>query len=276
MRHSDSLKTWWSSLPPGFRCESLDPQEATFRANVHLNLAFLLTQVFMGRPFLFTYNEALASPASTNSKASLARNTLASDCIKAAHQILDSCRLLNNHGGLARASYIEYSSCQAALLVFIAHSLNENTKHLRDCLLIGMNLMRVMTKGTDSANSEFPIVELLERAIRRLNAQLQLQASKPSQQTNAYEQFKNWAQLWKQQSPKSQTCPSETDQHPSENPATMDISASIESFESNFALEPFFPYPHLIGEDDIGSTTGFDYRQDSNLNFENFEPGFID
>ncbi|KAI0149298.1 putative C6 transcription factor [Pestalotiopsis sp. NC0098] len=279
VRQSNGLKTWWSSLPSGIRSKNLDPHEATFRANVHLNLAFLLTQVFMGRPFLFTYNAALDSPGPT-SKMSLARDTLASDCIKAAHQIVDLCRLLNNHGGLARASYIEYSSCQAALLVLIAHSLSENTKHIRDCLLSGMNLMRAMTKGTDSANSEFPIVELLERAIRRLNTQLQLQASKPNQQTNAYEQFKNWAQLWKQQSPKSQTCPSETDQPPSETSATMGITTSlwpqVESFESNFALEPFFPYPYLIGEDDFGQTAGYEYPQDTSLISENLEQCLMD
>ncbi|ETS77404.1 hypothetical protein PFICI_11278 [Pestalotiopsis fici W106-1] len=256
VRQSNSLKAWWCSLPSSFRCKDMDPQEDTFRANVHLNLAFLLTQVFMGRPFLFTYNETSASLGPSSSKASRARSTLTSDCIKAAHQILDFCLLLNDHGGLTRASYIEFSSCQAAMLVFIAHSLNENTKHLRDCLKKGMNLMRLMTKGTDPAKLEFPVVELLDRAIRRLHNQLGVQARKSTQQTCAYEQFKNWAQLWKQHSPPGQTYSDATSQLPSGDPTDIDLSETLwsqaVSFETSFALEPFFPYPHLIGGDTFG------------------------
>ncbi|KAH8885848.1 hypothetical protein GQ53DRAFT_728435 [Thozetella sp. PMI_491] len=279
VRHSESLKLWWASLPSDVYCKDLEPRKCMFRANVHLKLAFLLTQVFMGRPFLFTYTK-VSSPGSTRSTTSVARYTLASDCIQAAHQILDLCQLLNDHGGMARASYIEFSSCRAALLVFLAHSLNENTKRLRNCLTNGMKLMRLMTRGIDSAKSEFSIIELLERAISRLNAQPESQARDLSQQQSGYEQFKNWAQLWKQHSPQAETDPVETTQQPSETPGTSEVPGFVwppaATNMTSFALEPFFAYSHPMGEDDVRQPAKQTPHPNLNLNFEDWEPGWME
>ncbi|KAH8658488.1 C6 transcription factor [Xylariales sp. PMI_506] len=273
VRFSDSLKEWWACLPSDGCCKDLDPQKRMFRANVHLSLAFLLTQVFMGRPFLFTHIKVSGSPGSKKSKASTARHTLASDCIEAAYQILDLCQLLNDHGGMARASYIEFSSCQAALLVFIAHSLNENTKRLRNCLANGMNLMRLMTRDVDLARSEFSIIELLERAISRLDAQSESQARDLNQQLSGYEQFKSWAQLWKQQSPQAQPDNPETTQHLSDTRGTTEITGFLwpptEMTMSNFAFEPFLGVSHTMSENDTSQPAKQIFQPSSNLNFEN-------
>lgn len=248
-----------------------------FRANVHLNLAFLLTQVFMGRPFLFTYIKTSASPGSTKSKAAMARSTLAFDCIQASHQTLELCQLLNDHGGLARGSYIEFSSCRAALLVFLAQSLNENTELLRNCLTNGMNLMRLMTRGIDLAKSEFSIIELLDRAISRLSAQSEFQTRDPNQQHSGYEKFKNWAQLWKQQSPHAQMGPVETNQQPSEAPNTAKILWSpAETAMSNFGLESFFAYSDPMGEGDAIQPAQHMFQPTPILSLQNLERGWME
>ncbi|RDW63552.1 hypothetical protein BP6252_11097 [Coleophoma cylindrospora] len=280
VRHSEGLKSLWSSLPSDIYCNDLDPQKGMFRANVHLNLAFLLTQVFMGRPFLFTYSRVSGSSESTRSRASIARATLASDCIQAAHQILDLCQLLNDHGGLARASYIEFSACRTALLVFLAHSLNENTKRLRKSLTNGMSLMRLMTRGIDSAKSEFSIIELLERAITRLNARPMSEAGTLNQQPSGYEKYKNWAQLWKQQSPQAQNGLIQMNPQPTETPSTDEVTellwSSAETNMSNFALDPFFAYSQPIGESDVGQPGNFLYQSDTvTLPNLSLEPGWM-
>ena len=206
MLHSHNLKEWWSTLPDEVYCRDLDPKNGMFRANVHLNLTFLLTQVFLGRPFLFSYSKRDASPSSpSQSRASSARCLLTVSCVEAAFKILDLCQLLHDNNGLARASYTEFSTCRAALLVFLAHSLNDGTERLRNALTKGMKLMRLMARGIDSAKSELSLIETLERALSRLDGHSRSKRSNSiskSRQSSGYEKYKTWAQLWKQ-SPKS-------------------------------------------------------------------------
>lgn len=199
MRHSQSLKEWWSSLSTESYCRDLDPKKSTFRSNVHLALTFLLTQVFMGRPFLFSYNK-VATPIDQfpRSKSSNSLSILRSDCVSAAEDILDLCQLLKDNIGLARTSYTEFSSCRAALLAILAHSLTEGSERLRNALTNGMKLMRLMASGLDSAKSDLSVIETLERAVSRLDARSGSQAvNNDSGQPTGYEAYKSWAQLLK-------------------------------------------------------------------------------
>ncbi|PVH86721.1 hypothetical protein DL98DRAFT_481750 [Cadophora sp. DSE1049] len=205
VQHSQKLRDWWSKLPDDIYCRDLDPMKGMFRANIHLHLNFLLTQVFLGRPFLFSYSKKYASPdRPIQSTISNARYKLTISCVEAAFKILDLCQLLYENGGLARASYTEFSSCRAAMLVFLAHSLNEGTERLRTALTKGMKLMRLMAR-VESAKSELSVIESLERAVKHLDGHSKMQSfstSNESRQSSGYEKYKTWAQLWKH-SPRS-------------------------------------------------------------------------
>jgi hypothetical protein len=169
---------------------------------------YLLTRIFIGRPFLFCSQKKgkpAAPPPSTPSasrKATLSasRTTLVADCVQAALEIVDLCQLLRDETGLARASYTEFCSCRAALLVILAQSLNQRTDRLRSALTQGMGLIRIMSIGADSARSAVSVIEALERAIHRLESwgEERLPRSSNSNDVDSgYERFKNWEMLWK-------------------------------------------------------------------------------
>ncbi|EAL88730.1 hypothetical protein KXW98_009021 [Aspergillus fumigatus] len=199
-----SLLDWWATLPEETDCRDLNPSGPLFRSNVHLKLDYCLTRIFIGRPFLFS-NMKSTNPAGFQGppfKATpgLSKNwsTLVTDCVEAALEIIDLCRLLRDETGLARASFTEFSSCRAALLVILAQSLTKRTERLREALEKGMALIKIMSMGVGSARSAVSVIEALERAIRRLEEWSESQAQRNAGVVeSAYDRFKNWEMLWK-------------------------------------------------------------------------------
>ncbi|EFX02989.1 c6 zinc finger domain containing protein [Grosmannia clavigera kw1407] len=191
------MQAWWALLPPDVRCP--DPASPMFRPNAHLKLCFHLDQMFIGRPFIFRDGAAdrsgilAASPVSTaspshgssspssssNSSARPSRRALLVDtAVQAAYDVLALCQRLHETTGLAGASYTEFSSCRAALLLLLAQSLNESPdeydRRSRDAIARGCRLMRAMATGRGSSvstRSETSVVEALEHAVRRLHAE---------------------------------------------------------------------------------------------------------
>ncbi|EED23989.1 fungal specific transcription factor, putative [Talaromyces stipitatus ATCC 10500] len=181
MMKKNELEEWWAMLPS----EVLDgrSQSSTeFRSAMHVQLEYCLLRMFLGRPFLLSRVESSPehtcsedgrerrSPTERIQKQKSDRKGLVDCCIGSAKQVLDICRTLRyNEPGLARASYIEYSSCRAALLVLIAYSIqnqsNQSRQHLRD----GIDMIREMSTSGDSARSEVRLIEMLERAVVRLH-----------------------------------------------------------------------------------------------------------
>jgi hypothetical protein len=200
-----NLVDWWSSLPEEITCRDLNPTGPLFRSNVHLKLDYCLTRVFIGRPFLFSnikgiYQTPSQGPRSSNlSGVSKNRATLVTDCVEAALEIIDLCRLLRDETGLARASFTEFSSCRAALLVILAQGLTKRTERLGAALEQGISLIKIMSMGVGSARSAVSVIEALERAIRRLEAwsETQPDMSSGGAVESAYDRFKNWEMLWK-------------------------------------------------------------------------------
>lgn len=198
------LIEWWATLPEETYCRDLNPAGGLFRSNVHLKLDYCLTRIFIGRPFLFSNVKGInpassggTSQASVNSR-SKTRSVLVTDCVEAALEIVDLCRLLRDETGLARASYTEFSSCRAALLVILAQSLTKRTERLRNALSQGMGLIKIMSMGVGSARSAVNVIEALERAIRRLDDWSESQAQNRQDVVDSgYERFKNWEMLWK-------------------------------------------------------------------------------
>ena len=195
---------WWSTLPEETNCRDLNPAGPLFRSNLHLKLDYCLTRIFIGRPFLFSNMKGINTsshghPFKTHSKSiSKNRSTLVTDCVEAALEIIDLCRLLRDEAGLARASFTEFSSCRAALLVILAQCLTKRTERLRGALEQGMGLIKIMSMGVGSARSAVSVIEALERAIRRLEEWSESQThSSTGAAESAYDRFKNWEMLWK-------------------------------------------------------------------------------
>ena len=198
------LTEWWATLPEETYCRDLNPTGGLFRANVHLKLDYCLTRIFTGRPFLFStmkgINQALTTglPLKATNSRPRSSSILVADCVEAALEIVDLCRLLRDETGLARASYTEFSSCRAALLVILAQSLTKRTERLRNSLAQGMKLIKIMSTSIGSARSAVCVIEILERAICRLETWSETQ---PQNRTDiidsGYERFKSWEMLWK-------------------------------------------------------------------------------
>ncbi|KAJ5287355.1 hypothetical protein N7478_003041 [Penicillium angulare] len=199
------LIEWWSTLPEETNCRDLNPNGPLFRSNVHLKLDYCLTRIFIGRPFLFSNIRALQqTPTQMQapkgpSGISKHRTTLVTDCVEAALEIIDLCRLLRDETGLARASFTEFSSCRAALLVILAQGLTKRTERLGAALEQGISLIKIMSMGVGSARSAVSVIEALERAIRRLEmwSESQQAQSNGGSLESAYDRFKNWEMLWK-------------------------------------------------------------------------------
>lgn len=222
-----TLQTWWSSLPPDI--QNPTPSSPLFRSNAHLKLSLHLTDIFVGRPFIFSHTPG-ASPGSVSSPGTSRRPdtsssdtarprnraSLVSRAVEAAMSIVALLRTLHETTGLARSSYTEFSSCRAALLVMLAQSVNgPQTAELKAAIELGMQLIRRMAAGNVSTQSETSVIEALEIAVRRL---MEMQAadqgvdavpageaavqsgSKARAEVDAsktgYERFREWASLW--------------------------------------------------------------------------------
>ncbi|RDW77704.1 hypothetical protein BP6252_05757 [Coleophoma cylindrospora] len=211
--------TWWERLPRAGVDE--DENYARFRSGMHLRLEYCLVRMFVGRPFLFgrdstrsnfsspsesselQTNDATSGTSSAKKTRAFCRAALVEDCIKAAQDAIDSCRALRDNRGLARASYIEYSSCRASLLVLIAHSIQDQSDHYQTYLKDGLDMIRDMSTAGDSARSEVILLETLERAVARLHYNgTGKPGTKGSDNTSSslasgYDHFKHWESILK-------------------------------------------------------------------------------
>ncbi|KXG50186.1 Transcription factor [Penicillium griseofulvum] len=196
----DQLSAWWESLPTETHCRDLNPTGTYFRCNVHLEIYYTTTLIYMGRPFIISQ----ATPGSFNldsvstvHEVSDIVNTLRRDSLHAALRVIELCQLLQDTVGLARVSYTEFNGCRVALLALIAHSINEPTTRISSVLTQGMGLIRQICPGLESARSEVAVIEALERARQRLHNYTMAEQSGETDHTTGYDQFTEWARLWR-------------------------------------------------------------------------------
>ncbi|KAJ5647391.1 hypothetical protein N7490_003763 [Penicillium lividum] len=207
-----TLKAWWNTLPEDVVNErTRSPTQ--IRSIMHLRLEYCLVRMFMGRPFLLkrecsstmgtsphsetSPSESHTSADTGNQKLSSSRRDLIDDCIEAATEALGICQdLRENSAGLARASYIEYSSCRASLLVLIAYSIQSFSEQFRKLLYNGLDMIREMSVAGESARFEVALIETLERALARLHTGPQESrvgnVTQPEIAVSEYEMFKHW------------------------------------------------------------------------------------
>jgi hypothetical protein len=205
-----ALATWWQSLPKVIIHPDISHGFSSWRAAMHVRLEYCLVRLFVGRPVLLNRScsqpHSEASPESeemncTNGplefgkKPASRRLELVNDCVSAAQEALDICRSLRDYTpGLARASYIEYSSCRASLLVLIACSVQDETCQFYDLLQHGLDMICEMSAAGDSARSEVSLIESLERALSHLQP-VDLQTSNHNSTAAShrrYDSFKSW------------------------------------------------------------------------------------
>ncbi|KAL4905439.1 hypothetical protein BDW74DRAFT_177808 [Aspergillus multicolor] len=199
---------WWSALPSTVECKDMTPGGRLFRQNAHLKLAYLLVFIYMGRPFMFaddwklpaSRDDETESPARINCNGAETEKdpkaTLVYVCVESALETLSTLQTMAKYTGLCRASYTEFSSCRAALLVILAERLNTRTLKYQEELDQGMVLIRRMVGGC-SSESEISYLQSLDAAIRTSLDHDLVAKDDPKRQPSAYSQFKQWTNTMK-------------------------------------------------------------------------------
>ncbi|KAF3010073.1 hypothetical protein E8E13_011587 [Curvularia kusanoi] len=199
-----NLRGSW--LPPDNGTSSLphtnQGDRSTTRAELHSQLDCCLLHMFIGRPFILAHRHNQVRDASSQSgganEAALAQSTaqwdfLVQDCVAAAERAISICHELQiGRIGLAKASYTEYSSCRASLLVLIAHSICYRTNDFSETLRRGLDAIREMASVGDSARSEVSLIEMLESALHRLR-EFDSMAGTPAIPTMVYPEEEGYA-----------------------------------------------------------------------------------
>jgi hypothetical protein len=224
-----------------------------WRSAMHVRLEYCLVRLFIGRPFLlhrnYSHSNSRFSPESQdmNGIPSTAGTTteggkkrisrrleLVNDCVQAALEALQICQSLRDGTpGLARASYIEYSSCRASLLVLIAYSIQDEICQFHDVLQRGLDMICEMSTAGDSARSEVSLIESLERALSRLQL-LNTGTSGDngvSGSPGGYDSFKYWEFMWKSSNPTTDTTSRDVEPDRLAVPQSEQPSGSTRLFE---------------------------------------------
>lgn len=190
------------------------------------------------------------------------RDHLITNCIHSAREIIDLCQKLHDEVGLARASYTEFTTCRAALLVILAQQLQQNNDHLRAVLERGIKLMKHMALGIYSATAEKNSITAMETAIKRLDAYRNGDAN---QHSTGYENFRNWATLWREEGRQTME-----NSQSSSNSAGGDAAVGLENFNFS-ALSPLEDFAWDLFSPSFPVDTGFLYASESDQNDHQYD-----
>jgi hypothetical protein len=135
---------------------------------MHTRLDCCLLEMFIGRPFILVHRHSQEGHPTISQPND--QEHLVQDCVLAAEEAIDLCHAMQTGElGLTRSSYVEYSSCRAALLVLIAYSIFYRTNQFSARLQRGLDAIREMALTGDSARSEISLLETLEAALHHLH-----------------------------------------------------------------------------------------------------------
>jgi len=137
--------------------------------------------MFAGRCFIFTDLGGESGPSTQQGSHPSIVQALVADCIAAALLTMDTCRFLDRTVGLARASYTEFSSCRAALLILTTQCLQTRDSTYRQSLREGLAMLETIAHGIKSAHTEMTLIEGFESVIAKLD---------DMEETSAYARFK--------------------------------------------------------------------------------------
>ena len=155
-------KDWWSNLDI-----SRIPILQLHRYTAPLRLCHHMNLVLMGRSFILASSAEAESPEfSLETRNAIAE--LVDDAEYSAYEIIDICAMLDQSIGLAPASYVEFSTCQAAVLVMLAQSLVGRCHLFRGKLQQGMDLLREVEKTQAESTSDMSAITSIYDAINAL------------------------------------------------------------------------------------------------------------
>jgi hypothetical protein len=184
-------KQWWSNLDI-----SRIPILQLNRYTAPLQLCHHLNLVYMGRSLIFAPSIRAESPKSSLET----RNAIAElvdDAEYSGYEIIDICAMLDESTGLAAASYIESSSCRAAVLVMLAQSLIGRCHLFRGKLQQGMDLIRKMERTQAESTSDTSAITSIYDAINALaphkRNQKYKKASSVVNSKGGFQSFQDWA-----------------------------------------------------------------------------------
>lgn len=179
---------WWQGA-------NIDAPTMSSRAVAHIHMSHHLNIIFLGRPFMFQTQRPTVTADTTGVQSYRGQITeLVQDAINSAVQIVNTASQLQLGAGLARSSYMEFSSCRAAMLVLLAQCLNGPDETLRAKLTEGMHLIKLMAPANASTESEASLMTAIEAAVRQLDTREEAMVSNddPGEQDNL-SSFMRWA-----------------------------------------------------------------------------------
>ncbi|KAK5083092.1 hypothetical protein LTR05_006974 [Lithohypha guttulata] len=192
------LFKYWQTLPQTTYCRDLSTSGVLFRPNLHLALTYHLVHVFVGRYLIFDAPRiSMNVDARLDAAHASIRTELTENCFESALAIFGLCEKLQETTGLARASYTEFTTCWAALLVVLAKRTCESDTRLRTASAQGIRLLKHMSLGLYAATAEKAATEAMQTVFERLETRTQARHMRDFESDgSAYENFKNWALLW--------------------------------------------------------------------------------
>ncbi|KAH7187217.1 fungal-specific transcription factor domain-containing protein [Fusarium oxysporum] len=161
----DQLLTYWNSLPDNMFGRDLCPHKPLFRHNIYLALSYHSIHIFIGRPFIL---ERLLEDTIETGLLSDTKSKLSTSCIESALATVDLCQRIKNQSGVSRSSYIEFTSCHAAVSALVAASILNQTSQWNRACRQGFDLLRAMLDGVFSQSSGRKDLERLEYAVDQL------------------------------------------------------------------------------------------------------------
>ncbi|KAL3605111.1 hypothetical protein FPOAC2_00053 [Fusarium poae] len=161
----DQLLLYWDTLPDNIFGRDLCPHKPLFRHNAYLALSYHSIHIFIGRPFIFDriVEEEMRTGPLTDTT-----TKLITSCIESALAIVDLCQRIKDQSGLSRSSYIEFTSCHAAVSALIAASISDRASQWNNICRQGLDLLRAMLGGVFSQSGGRKDLDRLEYAVDQL------------------------------------------------------------------------------------------------------------
>ncbi|KAK4860667.1 hypothetical protein LT330_004398 [Penicillium expansum] len=199
------LVAWWDCLPTSLSRPELSSSTLDIRPIAHLKLEYCLVRMFIGRNFLFP-EECLRSeimdsmdcrdPGSSASlmDPNILKSHFIDNCVDAALGAIETCRFLKNTIGLARASYTEFSSCRAALLIIAIQCFQTGSRKYRHSLREGLIMLKEMASWAELARVEASLIDAFEKVLINMDAT----QNEISADESGFMEFKRWENMWKE------------------------------------------------------------------------------
>ncbi|CAF3466199.1 unnamed protein product [Fusarium graminearum] len=188
----DCISSYWHKLSKRTFCRDLTPGNPLFRHNIHLALNYHLLHVSLGRCFIVeNFNPGVSCTEGVEWLK--LRVSLVDECISSAIAIIDLCRILHDEKYLSKLSYLELSSCYAAVMALVASYSYDKNHTLRDAYEKGVKILQDVSTKFFSIGFRKHMVENLGIAFKRSDNGRKRSAAGLDE--DGYKQFRNWVAL---------------------------------------------------------------------------------